>query len=112
MRVRRSSITTCALGVDLLGIEEQVLHAVGFEVDDEVELVGGDVDVVRRHVLRGERVVLAAVLLDEPRELRGPVLRRALEHHVLEEVRDAGAPRASLREPTRYQTWNDTIGLR
>ena len=83
-----------ALGVDLLGIEQQVLHAIGLEVDDEIDLVAGDVDEVRRDVLRGERVVLAAVLLDEPRELLGSARRRALEHHVLEEVRDAG--RAAL----------------
>ena len=59
-----------ALGGDRLGVEEQILHAVGLEVDDEVELVGRDVHVVRGHVLRREGVVLAAVLLDEPRELR------------------------------------------
>src|SRR5206468_114246 len=75
---------------DLLGIEEQVLHPVRFEVDHEVQLVGRDVDEVRGDVLRGERVVLAAVFLDEPRELLGPVGRRALEHQVLEEVGDAG----------------------
>ena len=60
-----------ALGGDLLGIEQEVLHPIGLEVQHEVELVGGDVDEVRGHVLRGEGVVLAAVLLDEPGELRG-----------------------------------------
>src|SRR2546425_5273260 len=75
---------------DLLGVEQQVLHPVRLELDHEVELVGRDVDEVRGHVLRGERVVLAAVLLDEPRELLRAASRRALEHHVLEEMGDPG----------------------
>ena len=79
-----------ALGVDLLGVEQQVVHPVRLEVEHEVELVGDEVDVVRSHVLRGERVVLSAVLLYEPGELAGPVVRCALEHHVLEEVGDPG----------------------
>ncbi len=78
------------LRVDLLRIEEQILHAVRLEIEHEVELIRCDVDVVRGDVLRGERVVLAAVLLDEPRELLGAVARRPLEHQMLEEMRDAG----------------------
>src|SRR5216110_2155791 len=79
-----------ALRVDLLGVEQEVLHAVGVELDHEIELVRGDVDEVRGDVMRGERVVLAAVLLDEPGELATSVGGCALEHHVLEEVRDPG----------------------
>ena len=98
-----------ALRGDLLGIEEQVLHPVRFEVDHEVQLVGRDVDEVRGDVLRGERVVLAAVFLDEPRELLGPVGRRALEHQVLEEVGDAGrAPLLVARaDPIPYLEGHD-----
>src|SRR5262249_56586171 len=62
----------------------------GREVGDEMALVGAVVDVVRGALLRGERVVLATVLLDEPRELLGSTRRRALEHQMLEEVGDPG----------------------
>ena len=68
-----------------------MLHAVGLEVDHQGRAVRRDVDVVRGDVLAGEGVVPAAVLLDQPRELARPVGRRALEHHVLEEVGEAGA---------------------
>ena len=78
------------LGIDLLGIEEEVSHAVRLERQRQVHLVGGDIDVVRGHVLARERIVLAAVLLDEAGELSLAVGRRALEHHVLEEVGQPG----------------------
>ena len=80
-----------ALGGDVARVEEEVVHAVGLEIDHEGEAVRRDVDVVRRDVLAGEGVVPAAVLLDQTRELARPVGRRALEHHVLEEVGEAGA---------------------
>ena len=81
-----------ALGGDLLGIQEQVLHAVSLEIDHQVELLRRDRDVIGGDVLGCERVVLAAILLDELRELLGTVARRALEHQVLQEVSDAGRP--------------------
>src|SRR5207253_9986727 len=54
-----------ALRVDLLGVEQEVLHAVRVKLEHEVELVRDDVDEVRGDVLGGERVVLAAVLRSE-----------------------------------------------
>src|SRR5205814_8453978 len=60
--------------------------------EDGRDAIRGDVDVVRRHVLRGERVVLSAVLLDDAREASRPRGRRPLEYHVLEEVREARVP--------------------
>jgi hypothetical protein len=96
--VRRSSITTSRSEATILGIERQVVHPVGLEVEDEVELVGGDVDEVRGDVLRGEGVVLASVALDQSCEDAGPVPGRATEHQMLEEVRDPGrAPRLVAR---------------
>jgi hypothetical protein len=41
-----------ALGADLFGVEEEILHAVGLEIDHEIDLVGRNVDVIRRDVLR------------------------------------------------------------
>src|SRR5712691_28856 len=99
VRVRRSSMTTWRSDSISLGSSRRL--CIRSELDHEVELVGGDVDEVRGDVLGGERVVLTAVLLDEPRELAAPVGRRALEHHVLEEVRDAGrsAPLVARADP-------------
>ena len=113
MRVRRSSMTTSRSEAITLGSSSEIAHAVGLEIEDEVEPVGRDVDVVRGDVLRREGVVLAAVALDEPRELAGAVRGRAPEHQVLEEVGDAGRaalPRCASRRGTTPA--RETIGLR
>src|SRR5262249_25813456 len=78
------------LGLDLLGIEEEIAHPVRLQPQDEVDAVGRDVHVVRGDVVGGERVVLAAVLLHGLGQLALAVRRRALEHHVLEEVGKPG----------------------
>src|SRR5207237_724691 len=57
------------------------------------ERLGGEVLVVRRDVGRGVRVARPAGRLQPPVELLGPVLLRAVEHHVLEQVADPGDPR-------------------
>jgi hypothetical protein len=80
------------LGVDLRGIEEQVAHPVGFELEHEVQLVGGESHVIDGDVTAREGVVLAADGLDELREDPGTVRRRPLEHHVLEVVGEPGGP--------------------
>src|SRR5437016_5227476 len=50
------------LVIDLLGIQEQVLHAVSLEIDHQGELLRRDRDVLGGDVLGRERVVLAAIL--------------------------------------------------
>ena len=66
-------------------------HAVGLEEEREIELVGGQDLVVERPILVGRPVHRAAVGEDEMRVLAGADVRGALEHHVLEEVREPGA---------------------
>ena len=89
---------------------EQVAHAVGLEPQREVERV-------LRHGLEvvGAVVVGRAVhagradLLERIEELAVQVLR-ALEHQVLEQVREAGLAGFSFLQPTWYQTLTATIG--
>ena len=60
------------LGVDLAGSEEQVPHAVGLELEHEIELLGRDAHMVRGDVTAGEGVVLAARGLHEFEKTPGP----------------------------------------
>ena len=59
-----------------------------------LQRLGGEVLVVHGHVVGGVGVGAAAVRLEHLVELLRPVLLRAVEHHVLEEVADAGDARA------------------
>ena len=75
----------------LLG-EVEVLHPVGFEPQDRVERGDGRRRDVVRVVVAGGSVEHAATALDDARERALGRHRRPFEHHVLEEVREAGAP--------------------
>ena len=77
---------------------------VGQDVDRERQVLVEHLDVVAGVFLRGERVELAADRVDRLRDVLRRPRRRALEEHVLDEVRDAalarpfrGASRASAR---------------
>ncbi len=90
-----------ALVVERLLPEGERGHPVGLEEEDPLEGRGGGVDDVDRHVGAGLAVVapsgaLADAVEDPLARVRGP-----LEHQVLEEVREAGTPRGSRREPIR-----------
>ena len=74
--------------VEILGLE--VGHPIGFERDRHVDMVLVDRLEIIREVRFGERVILAAVLLDYLRELLGPDLLGALEHQVLAQMRQPG----------------------
>jgi hypothetical protein len=75
-----------ALGVDLRGIQQQVPHPIGLDLQNQVQTIGRDVGVVAGHVLGGERILSPAALLDEPGDLAAPASGCALEHEVLEKV--------------------------
>ena len=79
------------LGRQLLLDDAQVGHAVGLHAHHHLEPVGGDGLVITGDVEVGEGVLATAVARDDAREFTGPERGCALEHHVLEEVRDAGA---------------------
>ena len=73
----------------LLGGEGEARDAVGLDGQRLGPAVGGEVEVVGGAVVAGEGVVDAAQGLGDAVDLARPVARRALEHHVLEEVGDA-----------------------
>ena len=81
-----------ALVVDVLLRDGRRPHAIGLEEEHHVELVGRHLLEVEGVVLVGLPVVAAAVVLDEPGQLAIGDILRALEHQVLEQVREAGAP--------------------
>src|SRR5215218_277220 len=78
------------LALDLVGVELRVPEHVDEHVERMLPMLGGALDVVPRVLLAGEGVELGA----DPVELEPDLLRcgtplRALEEHVLGEVRDA-----------------------
>ena len=86
-------IDHAALALDDLRIERQVGEPIGFEVEHQVERGARNPVLVHGDVVAGERVVGAALRFHEPVELAGRALRGAVEHHVLEEMREAGDAR-------------------
>ena len=82
-----------ALREHALGGGVQVAHPVGFHAHHQVEPVGGDALEIGGVIGRGEGVVVAAVLRDDPAELAVRQLVGRLEHQMLEEMRDARLPR-------------------
>ncbi len=79
-----------ALGRYVLRGQAQIGHAVGLHAHDRGQAVLRDALEVGGHVVIGEGVIVAAVLGDDLGELAGRDLLRALEHQMLEEMRDAG----------------------
>jgi hypothetical protein len=80
-----------ALELEFLVVQQQAAQPVRFQFEGQLDLVGREVFEIGREILAGEGVVVAAVFFDEARELALGVLRRALEHHVLEHVGEPGA---------------------
>ena len=73
-------------------------------VDRERQVLVEHLDVVARVFLGGERVHLAADRVDGLRDVLGAARRRALEEHVLDEMRDAALllpARGASRAPAR-----------
>ena len=80
-----------ALVVEVLLDDGERAHAVGFEEHRRLELIGRHRLVVERALLVRGAVHRAAVAEDGVEMLAGADVLRALEHHVLEEMREAGA---------------------
>ncbi|MBI4863473.1 MAG: hypothetical protein HY815_24895 [Candidatus Riflebacteria bacterium] len=88
-----------ALALHLLGVEEAGLHPVGLDLQRPVPPVGGELEVVGREIVAGGGVVSTAQLLGDLVDLAFLVPVRALEHHVLEEVGEAGLGRRLVHGP-------------
>ena len=67
-------------------------HAIGLEEQHHVQLVGRHLFKIEGVILVGLPVMVPAVVLDEPGELAVSDIFRALEHQVLEQVREPGSP--------------------
>ncbi|MNC85960.1 hypothetical protein D3C83_15850 [compost metagenome] len=74
----------------LLGREREVHHAVGFELQSKLQMALLQHGEVAREIVAGEGVVAPPRGRDDPGILPRRRGGSALEHHVLEHVRDAG----------------------
>ena len=82
--------------LEIIGGVLEVHEAVGFEGHDGVEARRRRQDVIGGEIVGGERVVIGAELLQDRVVALARIGLRAAEHHVLEEVREAGLPRLDL----------------
>ncbi len=80
-----------ALVVEVLFCDLQTLHAIGFEEESEIELVGGQDFEVVGAIFVGGAVHVAAVVEDEHEVFTRSNILGAFEHHVFKEVRKTGA---------------------
>ena len=87
------------LGVQVRLVDPAVHHPVGLDPHRELESVGRDRRVVVRPVVVRARVERGAVEEQGPGDLAEPVLPRALEEHVLEQVGDPGDPGVLVAGP-------------
>ena len=84
----------------LIDLVEQVSHAIRFEPQRQLELVGGERFEVVGAIEVGRAVDVAGARSFEQLEvLIARDVLRALKHHVLEEVRETGAPLVFVRRP-------------
>ena len=101
------------LALDIVGCERRVPYDVGEDVDGEREVFVEDFDVVARVFLGGEGVELAADRVDRLRDVFRRPRCRALEEHVLDEMRDAAALRRLVpRSPGQPHADADRTHLR
>ena len=87
------------LARDLVGVERRPQQHVGQHVDGAGQVLVEHLDVVARALLGREGIELAADGVDLLRDVLGRPARRALEEHVLDEMRDARVGRALVARP-------------
>ena len=80
-------IDDAAFGLHQFRVEGKIPDAVGLHVDDEPEGGLGEPVLVNGDVAGGITVVAPAVVFHDDVELLGAIFLRAVEHHVLEEMR-------------------------
>ena len=77
------------LTLDVHLVKRRAQHDIRQDVDGQWKMFVEHFDVVARVLLRRKRVELPANRIDGLRDVLGGARRRALEQHVLDEVRDA-----------------------
>ncbi len=82
-----------ALALDDFRIEREMGDAIGLELEDQLQRIARKPVLINGDVVAGEGVVRAALRFHEPVEVARLTARGAVEHHVLEEVREAGDAR-------------------
>ena len=88
-------------------VNQQVDHAIGFEADGQSDPIRRQGLMVRGVVVRREGVQLSAVPVHAQHQLAGADIRRPLEHHVFNPMRDAGNSRQlitganTIKDPKR-----------
>ena len=86
------TVDSARLGLEVPLAVLEVLEAIALDVDDLGKIDVGDVEVVAGQVIAGERVGIGPHGGDDVVIHRAGVLLAAPEHHVLEEVSEAGDP--------------------
>ena len=79
-----------ALIVQVRLVHRQRTHAVRFQKQPQIQLIGSERFEIIRPILRGGAVHIAAVVFDQNHVLAFADVFRSLEHHVLEQVRESG----------------------
>ncbi len=84
--------------VGLIDLIEQITHSIGFEPQRELEAIGRHgLEVVGPIEVGGPVQIAAAGALQQPEVRVARDVLRALKHHVLEQVGEAGSPRIFVR---------------
>ena len=79
-----------ALGLDVLGTQGRGADDLAQDIEPQVQVIREQADVEGRVLLRGERVAVAAHLVECLGDGGGGALLRSLEEQVLQEVRRPG----------------------
>ena len=100
----------------LLGVKRQMAHAIGLEADHLRQFFFRHLLKIRRVILAGKGVVAAAGGSHQPAEFAGADAWCAFEHHVLEQVRNAGGAVAFIHAASAvpdhmYDSWRPTVFL-
>ena len=81
------------------GVDAQVTDAIGFDLQGFFPAVGGEIEVIGRHIFRGKRFVGTAIFQRDAIDIARHQAVGALEHQVLEVVRQACLVQVLISSP-------------
>ena len=99
-----------ALALDGLGVEFEVLETLGLDFEDGFERRSREPVLVDRDVVRRGGVVLAAGRFHDAVELARLQVLCAVEHHVLEKVRESGGARVTVTPAGAHEKVKRHVG--